>query len=88
MLLPCVLDSAPRRETRRFAVLPLVTVMDTDAPYVQSVFWIVKVGCARPERRYGGVKTSTRYSSGLTLSSGSEPETMTRPSWRRMASEW
>ena len=34
------------------------------------------------------MKTSTRYSFGLTLSSGSEPETMTRPSWRRMASEW
>jgi hypothetical protein len=49
------------------AVEPEVTVkvaVEVVPVYAQSVLVIVKVGRARPDRRYGGVKTSTRYSSG------------------------
>jgi len=63
-------------------------VKDTVSPYVQSLFVIVKVGRVAPERRYGGRKTSTLYSWTKRTSSGSEPETRTRPSCRSTASEW
>ena len=41
MLLPWVLASAPSNDTRRFAVLPAVMVMGTEAPYVQSLLAMV-----------------------------------------------
>lgn len=64
MLFPWVLETAPRRDTFKLAVDPFVSVKVYCPPYAQSLLVMVKVGRASPERRYGGVKTSTRYSSG------------------------
>ena len=64
ILFPCVLDSAPRSETLMFEVVPWwsETTIWTDWPYDQSLFWIENVGLAKPDNRYGGRNTSTRYS--------------------------
>ena len=48
MLLPCVLETDPSRDTFAF---PVELVKVTAAPYVQSLFVMLKVGRARPERR-------------------------------------
>lgn len=49
---------------------------------------MVYAGLGKPDNKYGGLNTSTRYSCGNRVSSGSEPDTRTRPSWRSIASEW
>jgi hypothetical protein len=83
-------------ETRIVPVVPWkrVTVMEYVPPSAQSVSVIVNWGCWNPWFRYGGMYTSIRISSGYTgvpsglYVCGSEPETRTRPSGRRVASEW
>jgi hypothetical protein len=64
MLLPWVETTEPRSDTAVAA--PDVTVNVYVWPYAQSLLGLsmVKVGLGRPLRRYEGVKTSTRYSSG------------------------
>ena len=65
MLLPCVPTTEPRRDTA--VAVPDVTVNEYVPVYAQSLFGTVKVGLAGLPMRYGGVKTSTRYSSGNSL---------------------
>ena len=53
ILFPWVLVSAPISETLTLDIGPWdsVTPMVMEAPYVQSLFVIVKLGCVKPERR-------------------------------------
>lgn len=92
MLLPCVEDTAPMIETRYPEVLEPdegVTVTVTCWLYAQSSVDRLNDGRGAPLSKYGGTKTSLRYSCGANAraSSGSDPETSTLPSSRRTASE-
>lgn len=89
----CALTTELRRETRDKESEVSVEIME--ALYAHSEWGRENAGRGSPERRYGVVKTLTRYSSGKPLvlgseyrSVGSEPETSTRPLRRLMASGW